>query len=184
MTMCLLFDLPNMGMSPELVSNYLRRIATKIDKSESPSIGLVRRDLQRLAHNMRVAGDGPVSLTVDGEISIYDIDVKYQFTSMEKKPDEDFAQFGLKFVLGSDLEERTAVGRMGVTLTRLELSKYVYRNADLSKTGPPGGIKGDPELNRFGLLPNIIVKCFKDAMAKMGLSSLRGMNVTDESFNP
>ena len=133
---------------------------------------------------MRVAANGPVSLTVDGEISIYDIDVKYQFFAMEKKQDEDTAQFGLRFVLGSDLEERTAVGQMGVGLTKLELSRYVYRNTDLAKTGLPGSLRGDPELNRFGLLPNIVVKCFKDAMSKMGLSSLRGVAVTDDAFHP
>jgi hypothetical protein len=182
--MCLLFGDFGMGMSPDHVAKALRRIATKIDRSESPSTNLVQKDLRRVAHNMRTAADGPVSLTVDGEVSIYDIDVKYQFFAMEKKPDEDFAQFGLKFVLGSDLEERTAVGRMGVTLTKLELSKYVYRNADLAKTGPPGSVKGDPELDRFGLLPNIIVKCFKDALSKMGLSSLKGMTVSDEVFHP
>ena len=173
-----------MGMSPDLVANALRRIAFKIDKSDVPSLSLVGKDLKRVAHNVRVAADGPVSLTTDGEISIYDIDVAYKFVSMEKKPDENFAQFNLKFVLGSDLEERTAVGRMGVSLTQMELNRYVYRNADLSKTGPPGSIKGDPELNRFGLLPNIVVKCFKDAMSKMGLSSLRGVNVTDTAFHP
>lgn len=182
--MCLLSAPFDMGMNPDLVSTALRRIATKIDKSDTPSIQLVRRDLRQLTHNMHVAANGPVSLTVDGEISIYDIDVKYQFFAMEKKQNEDFAQFGLKFVLGSDLEERTAAGRMNVGLTRLELSRYVYRNADLSMTGPPGSIKGDPELNRFGLLPNVVVKCFKDAMAKMGLSSLQGVAVTDSAFHP
>jgi hypothetical protein len=171
-------------MTPDIVANALRRIATKIDLSDTPSIQLVRQDLRRLAHNMRVAANGPVSLTVDGEFSIYDIDVKYQFFAMEKKQEEDSAQFGLRFVLGSDLEERTAVGRMGVGLTKLELSRYVYRNMDLSGTGLPGSIKGDPELCRFGLLPNIVVKCFKDAMAKMGLSSLRGVAVTDDAFHP
>ena len=171
-------------MTPDLVANELRRISAKIDKSDAPSIQLVRRDLRRLSHNMHVAANGPVSLTVDGEFSIYDIDVKYQFSTVEKKQDEDSAQFNLKFVLGSDLEERVASGRIGVGLTKLELHSYVFRNADLARTGPPGSIKGDPELNRFGLLPNVIVKCFKDAMAKMGLSSLRGVAVTDDAFHP
>lgn len=173
-----------MMMDPNLVANALRRIAAKIDRSDSPSLDLVCHDLKRISHNMRTAANGPVSLTTDGEIIISDIDVKYQFFAMEKKSNEDFTNFGLKFVLGSDLEERTVSGRMGISLTKLELDRYVYRNIDLSRTGPPGYIKGDPELNRFGLLPNIVVKCFKDVMSKMGLSSLRGVTVTDDAFHP
>lgn len=182
--MCLLSDSFGMGMTPDLVADAIRRIATKIDRSDTPSIHLVGRDLRRLAHNMRVAANGPVSLTVDGEISIYDIDVKYQFVAMEKRQDEDAAQFSLRFVLGSDLEERMATGRLGVGLSKLELDHYVYRSLDLARTGLPGSIKGDPELQRFGLLPNIVVKCFKDAMAKMGLSSLKGVVISDDAFHP
>jgi hypothetical protein len=60
-------------------------VAAKLDQSESPSIQLVRRDSAHIAHNMRVAANGPVSLTTDGKVSIYDIDVKYCFFAMEKK---------------------------------------------------------------------------------------------------
>lgn len=174
----------DMSMNPELVAAGLRRISAKLDRSNNPSASLVRRDLARLAHNMRVAANGPVSLTTDGEVSIFDIDVKYEFPVMEKKMDEDALQFEIRFVLGSDLEERHVAGRIGSSLTKLQLSSYLFRNADLARTGPPGGIKGDPELNRFGLFPNILVKCLKDAMAKMGLSSLRGVAITDDAFHP
>jgi len=103
---------------------------------------------------------------------------------MEKRADDDALQFGVRFVLGPDLEEREAVGRINTQLTKLQLARYVFRNADLARTGPPGGIKGDPELQRFGLLPNVLTKCLKDAMAKAGLSSLRDVAVTDDAFHP
>lgn len=174
----------SMSMSPDLVAKEIRRISAKIDASDLPSASLVRKDIARLAHNMRVAANGPVSLTSDGEISIYDIDVKYEFYAMEKQAMDDFVNFGLKFVLGSDLELREATGQVHVDLTQLRLDRYTYRNTDLSKTGLPGSIKGDPELHRFGLLPNIIVKCLKSAMSKIGLSSLRGVAVSDDAFHP
>lgn len=174
----------NMSITPELVASAIRRIASKIDKSEQPSMRLVCRDLTKLAQNMRTAANGPMSLTLDGEISIFDIDVKYEFFNMEKKMDEDSLKFGIRFVLGSDLEERMATGQVSSSLTKMQLHRYVFRNADLARTGPPGAIKGDPELNRFGLFPNVFTKCLKDAMARMGLSSLRGINITDEAFHP
>ena len=55
-------------MTPDLVAGALRRVAAKLDRSETPSLQLVRRDLARIAHNMRTAANGPVSLTTDGEV--------------------------------------------------------------------------------------------------------------------
>ena len=68
-------------MSPDKVSQILRRIATKIDASQQPSTSLVRRDLQLLAsllvrrHRVeRVAREMLRIAADDVELSIWDTD--------------------------------------------------------------------------------------------------------------
>jgi hypothetical protein len=123
----------------------------------------------------------PVSLAVSGDVSIYDMDVRYSFGMAEKAPDEDVLRFSVNFVLGSDLEERVAVGSIGSDLFNLRLESYKFRGIELAQTGPPGYLAGDPEIGRFGRFPNVFVKCLRDAMLIMGLSTLIGVHVTDAS---
>jgi hypothetical protein len=144
----------------------------------------VSKKLYKIAHRINATVGGPINLITDGEFQIYEIDIRYEFLFIEKKMEDEKIKFELKFLIGSDLEERKVLGFVDVDLKKLELEKYEYRGSDLSKTGAPGYIQGDPELNRVGLLPNVIVKCFKDAMSKVGISTLRGINISDDAFHP
>jgi len=138
-------------------------------------------DLRRVVAAMNRRAGMPVSLAVSGDVTIYEIDVRYSFAMAEKAPNEDILRFAVNFTLGSDLEERVAVGSIGSDLFNLSLDSYKFRGIELAHTGPPGYLAGDPEIGRFGRFPNVFVRCLRDAMLIMGLSTLVGVHVTDTS---